>query len=62
MERTKDTLAWPILFFIYVLCPIGWVLNVIALIQMDNFVTGLGIGRLLGVAIPPLGVVLGWFF
>ena len=62
MERTKHSPAYLILFFTYVLCLMGWVLNVISLIQMDNFATGLGFGRLLGVAIPPLGAVLGWFF
>ena len=41
----------------------GWVLNVIALIQLlDGDLTAMFIVRLIGVVVPPLGSILGLFF
>jgi hypothetical protein len=46
-----------------VLCVIGWVKNIIALITMTNSeITTLFILRIVGIFAAPLGVVLGWFF
>lgn len=41
---------------------VGWVLNIIALAGMSfDPITGLAVLRVIGVFIPPLGAVLGYF-
>ena len=39
----------------------GWVLNLLALLDMGGDITGLMVARGIGVAIPPLGALLGFF-
>ena len=41
---------------------IGWVMNIIELIGMTfDPITGMAVGRVIGVFVPPLGAVLGYF-
>lgn len=40
----------------------GWVLNIMTLVAMDSVLdTGVGVVRLIGIFIAPLGAVMGWF-
>jgi hypothetical protein len=42
---------------------IGWVLNIVDLFSMSfSTLTGEVVLRVVGVFIPPLGAILGWFF
>jgi hypothetical protein len=42
---------------------VGWCLNIADLIGMsDALSTGIGIVRVVGIFIPPLGSFMGWFF
>lgn len=40
---------------------IGWVMNIIDIINSDFELTGLFVVRVCGIFIPPLGAVLGFF-
>lgn len=41
---------------------IGWVMNIIAVIHADfSHITGLLVVRVIGIFVPPLGAVLGYF-
>lgn len=47
---------------IVVLIGVGWVLNVIDLLGTSfDPLTGLAVARVIGVFVPPLGAVLGYF-
>lgn len=40
----------------------GWVMNIISLVGMDGVLeSGLGIARIVGIFVAPLGAVLGYF-
>ncbi len=40
---------------------IGWILNIITIAHTDNLLsTGMGILRVVGIFVPPLGAILGW--
>lgn len=39
---------------------IGWLMNIVKLIQADAF-TGLEVGRAIGIFLAPIGAILGWF-
>lgn len=39
---------------------VGWVNNIIAIIGSDGTITGMLIGRVIGVFVPPIGSILGW--
>lgn len=43
---------------------IGWVMNILALVHMgsDTILSGLGVLRIIGVPMVPLGAVMGYFF
>lgn len=45
---------------ILLLLLIGWVKNIIAIIDSDGTITGMLIGRVIGVFVAPIGSVLGW--
>jgi hypothetical protein len=38
----------------------GWVSNIVKLVGMDAIATGMGIARIAGIFVPPLGAVLGY--
>lgn len=40
---------------------IGWVLNIVKLIGTADVITGMFVARCIGIFVPPLGAVLGWF-
>jgi hypothetical protein len=39
----------------------GWILNILDLLHMHEVLSGLGILRVVGIFLPPLGAVLGFF-
>lgn len=39
----------------------GWVLNILQIMAMEVILTGLGVLKVVGIFIPPLGSLLGWF-
>ena len=39
---------------------IGWTLNIVAIVNMDSVFSGMGIVRVIGIFIAPLGAVLGY--
>lgn len=48
-------------YFTFVMAMIvGWVKNVMAIIDSDGTITGMLIGRVIGVFVPPIGSILGW--
>lgn len=56
----KYVLFWLI---VLVVVGIGWVMNIIDLLGTSfDPITGLAILRVVGIFIPPLGAVLGYFF
>lgn len=38
----------------------GWVANIVKLVGMEPILTGMGIARIAGIFVAPLGGVLGW--
>lgn len=40
---------------------IGWISNIVALVHMPVVTTGMGIARIVGIFVAPLGAVLGYF-
>jgi prepilin-type N-terminal cleavage/methylation domain-containing protein len=40
---------------------VGWVMNIIDIFGMEQIFTGMGILRIIGVFVAPLGAVLGYF-
>jgi hypothetical protein len=52
-------------FLIYALplaMVIGWILNIVELVQSEFVITsGMSIARVIGVFVPPLGSILGFF-
>ena len=39
----------------------GWIMNIVKLVGADFiWASGMSIGRLIGIFVPPLGAVLGW--
>jgi hypothetical protein len=54
---------WIVVWFLLViLTGIGWIMNIIHILHMDVFMTALGIVRIAGIFVPPLGGFMGWFF
>jgi hypothetical protein len=54
-----------ILFYlaIIVFCVGGWILNVVHIVKLPTIVfTGEVIVRVVGIFLPPLGAIMGWFF
>lgn len=50
-------------FIFGILMFIGWIMNILDLIGMTNVLdTGIGILRVIGIFVPPLGAFMGWFF
>lgn len=45
---------------ILLLLLVGWVRNIIAIIDSDGTITGMLIGRVIGVFVAPIGSILGW--
>lgn len=39
---------------------VGWVWNIVKLVAMTDILTGLGIVRIIGIFVAPLGAVLGY--
>lgn len=39
---------------------IGWVLNIVALVGMETVLSGLGVLRIIGIFLAPIGAVLGF--
>ena len=39
---------------------IGWTLNIVAIVNMDSVFSGMGVVRVIGIFIAPLGAVLGY--
>lgn len=61
MEKTIGGMAivW---LLIVIAAAIGWVMNIITLIGIINDpITGIFIMRVVGIFVPPLGAVLGYF-
>lgn len=59
--KTFDWLYTSIFVFAILLF-IGWVMNIIDVIQMlDGDITGMFILKMVGIFITPLGSILGWF-
>jgi hypothetical protein len=55
--------AWIIFWIVFMVAMvIGYVLNILHIIHMDIILTGLGIVRLAGIFVPPLGGFMGLFF
>lgn len=55
-------LLWYVfLLLIGIALVIGWFLNIIAIVQTVDMMTGMFVGRVLGVFVPFVGGVLGWF-
>ena len=49
-------------FFIVLMAIVGWVMNIIAIVHTaSDVVTGMFIARVVGVFVPFVGAVLGWF-
>lgn len=55
-----DLTALLIYFTIAALAIIGWVKNIIAIVGSDGTLTGMLIGRVIGVFVAPIGAILGW--
>ena len=48
---------------VFIVIAVGWVINISDLIEMTNVLnSGLGIARIAGIFIPPLGAFLGYFW
>lgn len=62
-QTFKNTLWYIIVawFLIFLACIYGYVANLVSLVVISSVLTGMGAARILGVIIPPLGVVLGYF-
>jgi hypothetical protein len=54
-------LWYAFLLLIGIALVIGWFLNIVAIVQTVNMMTGMFVGRVLGVFVPFIGGVLGWF-
>lgn len=39
----------------------GWIMNIVSMIHMDVVTTGMGVARIAGIFVPPLGAILGYF-
>lgn len=47
---------------LWLLLVIGWVMNIVDLVAMESLNSGLAIVRIIGIAVFPLGAIMGWFF
>ena len=58
----RNITLWAAIIYIVILIAgiIGWVMNIVSMIHMET-ITGMGIARLVGIFIAPLGAVLGYF-
>lgn len=54
-------LWYAFLLLIGIALVIGWFLNIIAIVQTVDMMTGMFVGRVIGVFLPFVGGVLGWF-
>lgn len=62
MEIHGIALFWFTIVGISILCVMGWVMNIIALVNMmGNEIGGEFILRCIGIPTVPLGIVMGWF-
>lgn len=64
MDRLKQlgfTLTELLITVVVVGGGIGWVWNIVKLIQADLVFTGLIIVRIIGVFVPPVGAIVGYF-
>lgn len=61
MKRYHTDLFILLCYFAFVAAMlIGWVKNIIAIVGSDGTITGMLIGRVIGVFVPPIGSILGW--
>ena len=56
----KNMIAMIIWFAVFVLGIAGWIFNLVKLFHLDVF-SGGAIARAIGVIIPPVGAILGYF-
>lgn len=66
-QQRQKYLKYGIWWFLFlavlvVLVGVGWVLNILDITQMNDILTGLGVVRIAGIFIPPLGAIMGYFF
>lgn len=56
-------LAMLFVFSVLIFGAIGWVLNIVAVVGADFAnITGMLVVRIVGIVIPFVGAVMGWFF
>lgn len=61
MSSVRSDVAVLLLYItILLLALVGWVKNIIAIIDSDGTITGMLIGRVIGVFVAPIGSILGW--
>lgn len=53
------SLAWAVFGGLYLA---GYIMNIIDLIKMDTIMNGEGAVRIIGIFVPVIGPVMGWFF
>ncbi len=64
IDRSKIAAYWVVFspVFLSLLAASGWIANIVKLAHMDlTSMTGLLIVRAIGICVPPLGIVLGFF-
>lgn len=62
-SETAGLLALVAIVAVALLGLVGWVLNIVALFGSDlGEITGMFVLRIVGVVIPFIGAILGWFF
>lgn len=55
-------LAWLLYIVVGLAAVVGWVMNIMDIVKSDfSSITGLLVLRVIGVFVPPLGAVLGYF-
>ncbi len=58
----KFTIGYALFIIILaILVAIGWVMNVIDLVRWNADITAEFIIRVIGIFVPPLGAIMGWF-
>lgn len=61
MRSFRTDLFILLCYFTFVIAMlVGWVKNIMAIIDSDGTITGMLIGRVIGVFVPPIGSILGW--
>lgn len=63
----KDIMAeYPVIFITFIILIVafiaGWIMNIVAITGLSSvtIMTGMGILRIIGIFIPPLGAILGY--